>query len=99
VYNIFCINSRRIKKQGRESGGGSSEGQYSLRRADRKYHQKQCPHVLIVKVGWRKGKVLGSEDGTAMEMDFVMSRGEKLSRVFLVLNRNFDVIFGKTSLG
>jgi hypothetical protein len=39
-------------------------------------------------MGWRKGKALGSEDSTELEMDFVMSTGEKMNRNFIVFNRN-----------
>jgi hypothetical protein len=42
---------------------------------------------------------LGSEDDTALEIKFVISRGEKLSRAFSGFNQNADVIFGKIVLG
>jgi hypothetical protein len=28
--------------------------------------QRQCPFVLLVKLGWREGKVLGSEESKVM---------------------------------
>jgi hypothetical protein len=38
---------------------------------------RQCPLVLLVKVGWRRGKTFGSEESTEI------IAGEKLIRVLL----------------
>jgi hypothetical protein len=48
---------------------------------------RQCPPVLLVEVCLREGEVLGSEKVKFQDMDFVMSRDEKLSRGFTAYGR------------
>jgi len=33
---------------------------------------RQCPHVLLIKVGWKQGKALGSEQNSVLGSGFWM---------------------------
>jgi hypothetical protein len=44
--------------------------------------------VLVAETRLRKGKALGGEKVKFHDVDFVMSRGEKLSRGFTAYDRN-----------
>jgi hypothetical protein len=71
-----------VKPEERRGCGGrvKSEGHIILTRAKGQIYstfraRKQCPLMRLVKVGGRKGKVLGSEEGKTLKRNFVTSRG------------------------
>jgi hypothetical protein len=55
-----------------------------------------CVFAHLVEVSLREGKASGSKQSKSLDVDFIVSRGEKLSMDFTVYHLNyFDINTGK----
>jgi hypothetical protein len=58
---------------------------------------RQYPLVLMVKIYWREGNMLRSEEGEVLKSGLYYVQGDKLSRDFAMLDQNFDMTAGKAA--
>jgi hypothetical protein len=90
-----------LERDKRESGRGYSETLYFMGETGELPDlnvSRQDLLIHLVKVGWREGKSLRSEESKVIEVDFVMSRGKKVTRVFTVLDQNFCICVEASAL-
>jgi hypothetical protein len=61
-FLLRLFNYRRLNTR-REKVGGFCETQRETAKFTAMKVPRQCPFVLLVKVGWRGGKTIGSDEG------------------------------------
>jgi hypothetical protein len=70
----------------KEVGGGCSERQYHYNKETKDFTDlivlRQCPLALLLKVGWRHIRALGSEPGTVMGRGLLEYAAGGRSRTF-----------------
>jgi hypothetical protein len=82
----ILIDPLRHGARKRRQSGGRSERNY-IKRGEQRYSvlamkvPGQCPFILLVKIGWKEGKALGSGESRAMR---------ELEQRFTAFDRNFE---------